>query len=124
MIKPTLEQIIELHDMVVSASGGSNGIRDISLIDSAINTPFQAFGGFELYPSIEEKAARLAYNLTMNHAFFDGNKRIGAMALVVFLEANKKPLHYKPQEIIDLFLSVASKQKGYNELLEWVKEHI
>ena len=124
MIRPTLEQIIELHDMVVSASGGSNGIRDISLIDSAINTPFQAFGGIELYPSIEEKAARLAYNLTMNHAFFDGNKRIGAMALVVFLEANKKPLHYNPQEIIDLFLSVASKQKGYNELLEWVKEHI
>lgn len=75
-------------------------------------------------PTLEEKAARLAYNLTMNHAFFDGNKRIGAGALIFFLKINQRKLLATDQEIIDLFLSVASKQKGYNELLEWVKEHI
>lgn len=124
MKKPTLEDIITLHDKIVEQSGGSQGIRDLTLIDSAINTPFQTFGGFELYPTFEEKAARLAYNLTMNHAFFDGNKRIGAGALIFFLKINQRELLATDQEIIDLFLSVASKQKGYNELLEWVKEHI
>jgi len=124
MKRPTLEDIITLHDKIVEQSGGSQGIRDLTLIDSAINTPFQTFGGFELYPTFEEKAARLAYNLTMNHAFFDGNKRIGAGALIFFLKINQRELLATDQEIIDLFLSVASKQKGYNELLEWVKEHI
>lgn len=124
MKRPTLEDIITLHDKIVEQSGGSQGIRDLTLIDSAINTPFQTFGGFELYPTFEEKAARLAYNLTMNHAFFDGNKRIGAGALIFFLKINQRKLLATDQEIIDLFLSVASKQKGYNELLEWVKEHI
>ena len=70
MKRPTLEDIIMLHDEIVAQSGGSEGIRDINLIDSAINSPFQSFGGFELYPTFEEKAAHLAYNLTMNHAFF------------------------------------------------------
>lgn len=124
MKRPTLEDIITLHDKIVEQSGGSQGIRDLTLIDSAINTPFQTFGGFELYPTFEEKAARLAYNLTMNHAFFDGNKRIGAGALIFFLKINQRELLATDQEIIDLFLSVASKQKGYNELLEWGKEHI
>ena len=124
MKRPTLEDIITLHDKIVEQSGGSQGIRDLTLIDSAINTPFQTFGGFELYPTFEEKAARLAYNLTMNHAFFDGNKRIGAGALIFFLKINQRELLATDQEIIDLFLSVASKQKGYNELLEWVKGHI
>lgn len=124
MKRPTLEDIITLHDKIVEQSGGSQGIRDLTLIDSAINTPFQTFGGFELYPTFEEKAARLAYNLTMNHAFFDGNKRIGAGALIFFLKINQRELLATDQEIIDLFLSVASKQKGYNELLEWVKAHI
>lgn len=124
MKRPTLEDIITLHDKIVEQSGGSQGIRDLTLIDSAINTPFQTFGGFELYPTFEEKAARLAYNLTMNHAFFDGNKRISAGALIFFLKINQRELLATDQEIIDLFLSVASKQKGYNELLEWVKEHI
>ena len=124
MKRPTLEDIITLHDKIVEQSGGSQGIRDLTLVDSAINTPFQTFGGFELYPTFEEKAARLAYNLTMNHAFFDGNKRIGAGALIFFLKINQRELLATDQEIIDLFLSVASKQKGYNELLEWVKEHI
>ena len=64
MKRPTLEDIITLHDKIVEQSGGSQGIRDLTLIDSAINTPFPTFGGFELYPTFEEKAARLAYNLT------------------------------------------------------------
>lgn len=124
MIRPTLEQIIELHDDIVAQSGGSHGIRDINLIDSAINAPFQTFGGYELYPTFEEKVARLTYNLTMNHAFFDGNKRIGAGVLGLLLEVNNVDLIANDQEVIDVFLDLASEKIGYEELLEWIKKHI
>ena len=124
MIIPTLEQIIELHDDIVAQSGGSHGIRDINLIDSAINAPFQTFGGYELYPTFEEKVARLAYNLTMNHAFFDGNKRIGAGALGLLLEVNNVDLIANDKEVIDVFLDLASEKIGYEEFLEWIKKHI
>ena len=124
MIRPTLEQIIELHDDIVAQSGGSKGIRDINLIDSAINAPFQTFFGRELYPTFEEKAARLAYNLTMNHAFFDGNKRIGAGALCLFLEINDVNLIATDQDIIDTFLDLASEKIDYDMFFDWVRKHI
>lgn len=124
MKRPTLEDIIMLHDEIVAQSGGSEGIRDINLIDSAINSPFQSFGGFELYPTFEEKAAHLAYNLTMNHAFFDGNKRIGAASLIFFLKINGKKLIATDQQIIDLFLNLASEKIDCNDLLDWIKGHV
>ena len=117
MKRPTLEDIIMLHDEIVAQSGGSEGIRDI-------NSPFQSFGGFELYPTFEEKAAHLAYNLTMNHAFFDGNKRIGAASLIFFLKINGKKLIATDQQIIDLFLNLASKKIDCNDLLDWIKGHV
>ncbi len=123
MIRLTLEQIIELHNDIVAQSGGSQGIRDINLIDSAINAPFQTFGGIDLYPTIEEKAARLAYNLTMSHAFIDGNKRIGAGVLALFLEVNNVELLATDEEIIDLFLSLASGEADYEKLHTWIKTH-
>ena len=124
MIRLTLEQIIELHNDIVAQSGGSQGIRDINLIDSAINAPFQTFGGIDLYPTIEEKAARLAYNLTMSHAFIDGNKRIGAGVLALFLEVNNVELLATDEEIIDIFLNLASEKIDCNDLLNWIKGHI
>lgn len=124
MKRPSLNEIIKLHDIVIEQSGGSSGIRDINLIDSAINAPFQSFSGFELYPTLEEKAARLAYNLTMNHAFFDGNKRIGAMALTTFLEMNGQFLLCSDIELANVFLDLASEKIGYDELLDWVKKHV
>ena len=124
MIRLTLEQIIELHNDIVAQSGGSQGIRDINLIDSAINAPFQTFGGIDLYPTIEEKAARLAYNLTMSHAFIDGNKRIGAGVLALFLEVNNVELLATDEEIIDIFLNLASEKIDCNDLLNWIKGHM
>lgn len=124
MIKLTLEQVIELHNDIITQSGGTKGIRDVNLVDSAINAPFQTFSGRELYPTFEEKATRLAFGLTMNHAFFDGNKRIGAGALCLFLEINDVNLIATDQDIIDTFFNLASKKIGYEELLGWVKKHI
>ena len=76
MIKLTKEQILMLHSDLIKKTGGSDGIRDIGLLESALETPFQSYGGEELYPSIQAKAARLCYGLVKNHAMVDGNKRI------------------------------------------------
>ena len=76
MIKLTKEQILLLHSELIKMTGGSDGIRDIGLLESALETPFQSYGGEELYPSIQAKAARLCYGLVKNHAMVDGNKRL------------------------------------------------
>ncbi len=88
MIRLKKEQVLMLHAQLISAIGGCDGIRDEGLLDSALETPFQSFGGEELYPSIQSKAARLCYGLVKNHAMLDGNKRIGAHTMLVFLAIN------------------------------------
>ena len=88
MIKLTKEQILLLHTQLIETTGGSDGIRDIGLLESALEGPFQSYGGVELYPSIQAKAARLCYGLVKNHAMIDGNKRIGCHAMLVFLALN------------------------------------
>ena len=77
MIILSKEQIILLHSNLITETGGSGGIRDEQLLESAINAPFQTFDNIEVFPSIQQKAARLGYGLIKNHAFVDGNKRIG-----------------------------------------------
>ncbi len=79
----TKEQVILLHTHLISETGGLDGIRDEGLLDSAVNAPFQAFDGIDVFPSLQQKAARLGYGLIKNHAFIDGNKRIGAHAMLV-----------------------------------------
>lgn len=124
MIKLTVEQIEKLHDAAINKTGGSLGIRDKGLIESAVNTPFQTFGGQDLYPSLEEKAVRLGYGLTMNHGFIDGNKRIGALALLTLLEINGKELKCTDQELEDVFLVLGAGEMSDIDLLDWVKSHL
>lgn len=88
MKRLTKEQVMLLHKELVKESGGSAEIRDEGLLDSALNAPFQTFDDAELYPTIIEKAARLGYSLIKNHAFVDGNKRIGTHTMLVFLSLN------------------------------------
>lgn len=88
MIKLIKHQGILLHKDIIAESGGSAEIRDGGLLDYALNAPFQTFSETELYPTLIEKAARLGYSLIKNHAFVDGNKRIGAHAMLVFLALN------------------------------------
>ena len=84
MIRLTKKQVLMLHTQLIEATGGCDGIRDEGLLDSALESPFRSFGGEELYPSIQSKAARLCYGLVRNHALIDGNKRIGAHTMLVF----------------------------------------
>lgn len=116
-------QILMLHQHLVEETGGSPGLRDEGLLDSALNAPFQVFGDTSAYPSLQQKAARLCYGLVKNHPFIDGNKRIGAHAMLVFLAVNGLELSYTQQELSDIILQVAAGEKGYDDLLVWLLAH-
>ena len=119
----TKEQIIYLHKQLIQEFGGIGGIRNENLLESAITSPFQTFSSKEFYPTIEEKAARLGYGLVSNHCFFDGNKRIGAHAMLVFLALNDIQLDFTQEELIQIFLDLASNNSDYNTLLIWIRSH-
>ena len=116
-------QILMLHQHLVDETGGSPGLRDEGLLDSALNAPFQIFGDTSAYPSLQQKAARLCYGLVKNHPFIDGNKRIGAHAMLVFLAVNRLELSYTQQELSDIILQVAAGEKEYDDLLVWLLTH-
>ena len=123
MIKFSKEKVLLLHKIIAEATGGSVGVRDEALLDSALETTFAGFGNKEFYPTKEEKGARLGYSLISNHAFVDGNKRIGIYVMMAFLEMNGIRLKCTDEEIIKIGLSVADGSMGYEELAEWVKLH-
>ncbi len=123
MIKLTKEQVLILHSQLIEATGGSYGVRDEGLLDSALKNPFQSFDGEELYPSIHAKAARLCYGLVKNHTMIDGNKRLGAHVMLVFLVLNGYELSYTQKELSDLILDVADGKQGYGDILKWILEH-
>ena len=116
-------QVLLLHSSLIEAFGGSDGVRDEGLLESALATPFQAFDGEPVYPSVQSKAAQLGFGLIRNHPFVDGNKRIGAHVMLVFLELNGIELHYNQQELIDIILSGASGETDRQGLLQWILEH-
>ena len=119
----TREQVIKLHQALIEASGGSSGIRDEGILDSALKTPLQTFDENELFPSVLDKAVRLAFGLIKNHPFIDGNKRIGTHAMLIFLALNNIMLSYKDEELIDIILKVASGKANENDLYTWIKNH-
>ena len=123
MIRLKKEHILSLHSQLIKETGGAAGLRDEGMLDSALNAPFQGFDGAEPYPSIQQKGVRLGYGLIKNHPFLDGNKRIGAHAMLVFLSLNGIELSYSQNELSDVILGVASDNISFEELLEWVIEH-
>ena len=124
MIRVNDKMIIALHTLVSEESGGDNGLRDIALLDSAIESAYQTFGGEELYPGVIEKAARIAYAIICNHAFVDGNKRIGVLTLLTILHLCGIRLSLTNDDIIKIGLSLASGEMDYADLVRWVKERV
>ncbi len=123
MITFDMNTVINLQNLLIFTTGGSEGVRDLKLLDSATESAFQTFDGVELYPTIEEKGARLGFNLVSNHAFVDGNKRIGLLVMLTFFEINGVKLKYTDEELINLGLSLARGDVKYNSLLNWVISH-
>ena len=123
MIKFSKEKVLLLHKLIAEETGGSIGLRDEGLLESALEAAFSTFGGVELYPTKEEKGARLGYNLISNHAFVDGNKRIGMYVMLTFLEVNGIHMDCTNADVAEVGLAVAAGEMGYDRLLEWVREH-
>ena len=120
MIRLSREQILMLHHQLIERYGGSHGIRDEGMLDSALSAPFQSFGEPDFYPTTQEKAVRLAYGLVMNHPFHDGNKRIGALAMLTMLDLNHISLKTNSAELTEVFLQLASGVLKEKDLLAWV----
>lgn len=123
MIVLTSNKILQLHQFLIQETGGLDGLRDAALLDSAVQSPLITFDGQELYPSHEEKAAMLGYTLAKNHAFIDGNKRIGVYALLIFLDVNGVAMEYSDTNLIALGLGMADGSFCYESVLDWIEQH-
>ena len=123
MIELTAKNVTALHQMLIAETGGSPSVRDAGLLESAIRSVWQTFGGVELYPTVEEKGARLGFSLVSNHAFVDGNKRIGMLVMLTFLELNGAPIEPSVEELTRMGLSLAAGDTDYDTLLAWVRDN-
>ena len=123
MIRFSDEKVKLLYKLMVEATGGSFGIRDENLLDSALNGIFQTSDGKELYHTKEEKGAMLGYSLISNHAFVDGNNRVGIYVMLTFLEVNGIKIECTDNELIELGLGVAAGEISYDEILDWILKH-
>lgn len=123
MIRFFDDKVKLLYKLMIEETGGSFGIRDENLLNSALNGIFQTFDGKDLYPTKEEKGAMLGYALISNHAFVDGNKRIGVYVMLTFLEVNGIRIKCTDSELTELGLGVAAGKIKYEELLDWILDH-
>ena len=123
MIRLSKPQIFLLHEQLIAETGGSSGLRDEGMLDSALNAPCQTFGGEDVYPSLQQKAARLCFGLVKNHPFVDGNKRIGAHVMLVFLALNGIELQHTQTELSDVILQLAAGTIQSSDLLSWILAH-
>ena len=122
MIKLNKEKVMSLHQLMAEETGGSVGVRDIGLLESALNNAYATFGGEELYKTKEEKAASLGFSLISNHAFVDGNKRIGVFVMLTYLEVEGIKMNCTNEDVVKFGLSVASGDMKYDAILEWINK--
>ena len=124
MVWITVEDAIKIHNRIIEATGGVDGLRDRAGLEAAVSAPLQSFGGVDLFPSKIEKIARVGFGLASNHAFLDGNKRIGAMMTQLMLKWNGYQLDLKQGELADMFIAIADGKKDDQDLLLWIQNHI
>ena len=124
MIWVKADDVILIHERIIRCTGGLDGIRDRDGLDAAISAPLQSFDGQDLFPTDIEKIARLGYGLASNHAFLDGNKRIGAMMVQLLTAWNGYRLVLHPDELADMFISIADGTAKEEDLLTWIKSHL
>ena len=119
----TFAEIIEIHDYQISHFGGSDGLRSAEMLKSAIGMPSSTFSSEYLHPTIPEMAAAYLYHLVENHPFLDGNKRVGAMASLVFLDLNGYEFDATDEEFTDLVMRVASGKMLKSEVAQFFQHH-
>jgi len=120
MIFLTVSEVIALHEKLIAKTGGSVGIRDMGLLESAVLNCSQTFSGEDLYPSVIEKAVKMAFGLCKNHPFVDGNKRIAVLSMLMILNLNGIFIHYTQKELIKLGLGIADNTVDDKGILNWI----
>lgn len=119
-----IKEVEAIHEILIEEFGGSAGIRDLNLLESALARPFQTYDGVELYPTVLHKAASLIESLLSNHPFVDGNKRTGYVLTRLYLIKHGLEIHASEEEKYDFVISIASGKSKFEEILEWLKTHI
>ena len=117
------ETVIAMHGELIAQSGGLGGVRDTKMLDASVNSPFHTFGGQYLYPTLQAMAAHLAFSLIKNHPFLDGNKRIGVLSMLVFLEINGLPITCTDDELVSLGMGLADSSIDESGLVDWIISH-
>ena len=120
----SLAEVLKLHGLIIGKSGGSDGLRDLGMLESALGQPRQTFGGEDLYPSLTSKAAALGFSLIMNHPFIDGNKRVGHAATEAVLMLNGFELAAEIDDAEAEILAVAAGQRTRDEFQAWIEKHV
>ena len=120
----TLNEVIELHRVLIQQFGGANGLRDLGGLESAIAQPRMTFSGEELYPTIVEKAAAICYSIVKNHPFVDGNKRAGHAAMEIFLVLNGYEISAPVDEQEQIILQIASSKMSRAHFEAWLRAHL
>ena len=120
----TLAEILDLHRRVIEQSGGSDGVRQLGGVESAVAQPQMTFDGDELYPTIESKATALCFSLVMNHPFVDGKKRTGHAAMEALLVLNGFEIRASVGANEQVILQVATSQLSLQEFTAWLDSHV
>lgn len=123
IINLTLEQILLIHEDQIDRYGGSHGLRDIALLESAVYRSQATFGGVDLYPSIFEKAGALVHSLLLNHPFIDGNKRTAMASMLVFLDINGYSFSISQKKLVIAALSIENKKWNIKKISLWLQKH-
>lgn len=118
-----IEDVVALHRKSIIDFGGSHGIREVGLLESAIARPFQTFGGEDLYATIFEKAAALGESLIINHSFVDGNKRTGVLAMVSLLIEQGFYFTASSKDLYNFVISISTGSISFKEIVEWPKNN-
>jgi len=114
--------VLESHRETVALEGGTPGVRDLGLLESAVAMPQQRFGGVCLHPDLAATIAAYLYHLSGNHPFLDGNKRVAVIAAIVFLEVNGVPFVVEPDDLERIVMRVASSQMSKADLIRWFRK--
>lgn len=119
----TTEDVLLLHHLSIEKSGGSHGLRDAGLLDSAVQRPRASFAGVDLYPTIFAKSGALCHSIIKNHAFVDGNKRTSLLSAMTMLELNGYRFECEQNELVAFGLKIDNENVAAEEISRWLKSH-
>jgi len=118
-----LETVLEIHNSVIESTGGSYGVRDKNILESALLSPLATFDGQELYPEIFMKVAVLMFGIANNHPFLDGNKRTAFVVALTIFAVNGYEFEFTQEEVVSFMLSVAKGSSSYQQICKWFRDH-